>query len=68
MLKAMAHALTQRPAVRGPLVPLVISLVAQIAALVLPLAPARAGYVFPGSQLSGRSRDLTPANSCRSVK
>ena len=46
MLKAMAHALTQRPAVRGPLVPLVIALVAQIAALVLPLNAQAAGTTF----------------------
>ena len=42
----MAHALTQRPTLRGPLLPLLISLVAQVAALVLPMNAQAAGNSF----------------------
>ena len=42
----MAHAMTQRPTLRGPLLPLLISLVAQVAALVLPMNAQAAGNSF----------------------
>ena len=42
----MAHALIQRPTLRGHLLPLLISLVAQVAALVLPMNAQAAGNSF----------------------